>query len=175
MRRCLLVLVATLFVCYFATAQNGGNRGPSTPEEREEFIAIAHKLEQSPLDKSLRKEREWALLWLIQVPDVHVNICTTPLGDFMDSKYKYSAEIVGQMTFSSGVFAIEHLGKPADDAAQYLAGVEGALNAYQAILKSKPEAKSKALDGLLEKQNRGQLADFVRDASSKGCNNNKKS
>lgn len=155
-----------------AVAAQGNERGPSTPEERQRFVTIAHKLEQAPLDESLHKEREWAFLWLVQVPDVHVNICTAPLGDFMKSKYKYSSEIVGQMTFSSGVFAVEHLGKPTDEAAQYLAGVEGALRAYQAILKSKPNTKSKALDDFLEKQKQGKLADLVREAAKSGCQNN---
>ena len=69
--------------------------------------------------------------------------------------------------FSIGAFVIEHLGKPADDVAPLVAGVEGVLNAYKSILKSDPEAKSKALDNLLAKQREGKLAGFVREASKK--------
>jgi len=47
--------------------------------------------------------------------------------------------------------------------------VEGALRAYQSILKAKPEAKAKDLDELLQKQSQGTLVAYVRDAAAKGC------
>lgn len=159
----------TLLSLGVAAAQTADKRGPSTPEERERFVKIVHKLEQSPLDKNLYPERAWALRWLVEVPDVNVDVCTAPLGDFMKSKYKYASEIEGQLAFSMGSFVIEHLGKPADDVSSLMAGMEGALNAYKSILKSDPDAKSKALDSLLTKQRDGKLADFVRDSSRKGC------
>jgi carboxypeptidase Q len=149
--------------------QQQAQRGPSTPEERQRFVAIAQKMENAPLDGSLRKEREWGLQWLIQVPDITVELCIAPLGDFMNKKYKYSSEIVTQITFSSGAFIIEHPGQAKDVAAQRLAGMEGALKAYQSILKTKPDARSKALDELLEKQRDGKLADHVQETASKGC------
>ena len=64
---------------------------------------------------------------------------------------------------------MEHPDKAKDQNAQFLAGVESTLKAYKAILESKPDAKSKGLDGLLEKQSHGTLADFVRDAAATGC------
>src|SRR5262249_36310206 len=88
-----------------------------------------------------------------------------PLGDFMKKKYKYSPEITIQLTFSSGAFIIEHPDQAKDASAQCLAGVEGALRAYQSILKAKPDAHSKALDEVLEKQRNGKLADHVRDTN----------
>ena len=166
--KAILVWLILLYVGV-ANAQTGDKRGPSTPEERERFVKIVHKLEQSPLDKNLYPERAWALQWLVEVPDINVDVCTAPLGDFMKSNYKYASLIEGQFTFSMGVFVIEHLGKPADDVSSLVAGVEGALNAYKSILKSDPDAGSKALDNLLTKQRDGKLADFVRDSSKKGC------
>ena len=53
-----------------------------------------------------------------------------------------------------------------------MAGVESALRSYSAIVKSDPDAKSKSLDALLEKQKQGKLAEFVRTAS-KGCEDKK--
>jgi hypothetical protein len=169
MKKAILVWLMLLSLGLVAAAQSGEKRGPSTPAERERFITIVHKLEQAPLDKGLKKDREWALVWLIQVPDVSVNVCLAPLGDRKEEKYKYEPEIFGQFTLSMGAFLIEHPEKAKDQDAQFLAGVESALKAYKAILESKPEAKSKGLDDLLEKQSQGKLADFVRDASAKGC------
>jgi hypothetical protein len=127
-------------------------------------------MEEAPLDPSLRQEREWALLWLVEVPDITAEVCTASLGDFMKKKYKYSSEIV-ELTFSSGAFIIEHPDQAKDINAQRVAAVEGGLKAYQSILKEKPGAKSKPLDDLLEKQHSGKLAEYVKETSSKGCNN----
>src|SRR6266700_2114283 len=169
MRRVIGICLALVCFGVFAAAQGESKRGPSTPEERQRFVAIAHKMEQSPLDEDLRSERKWGLFWLAEVPDFTVHLCTGPLGDFMSKKYKYSPEIVIQLTFSAGAFLIEHPEKKDDRVAEYVAGVEGALNAYKSILKAKPEAKSKELDDLLKKQSQGTLLDFVRESSSKAC------
>jgi len=162
----LSLVLALVGMCAGSAIQQQPQRGPSTPEERRRFAAIAHRMEEAPLDASLRKEREWGLQWLI---DVSVQICTAPLGDFMSRKYRYSPEIVTQLTFSSGAFIIEHPDEAGDIAAQRLAGVEGALKAYQSILKTNPSARSKPLDDLLEIQRQGKLAEHVRESAAKGC------
>jgi hypothetical protein len=170
MRKALWILLAAVILSVPGLGQGQAKRGPSTPEERTRFVAIAQKMEQSPLDPGLRPEREWALFWLIEVPDVTVKLCTAPLGDLMKKKYKYSSEIVAQLTFSSGQFIIEHPDQAKKDTnAQYVAGVEGALRAYQSILRAKPDAKSKELDELIQRQTQGTLTEYVRDAAGKGC------
>jgi trehalose-6-phosphate synthase len=67
-----------------------------------------------------------------------------------------------------GAYLIENPQKAADTVAQYVAGVESAVKAYKAILKSKPQAKSRAMDELVAKEAEGQLPDYVRDVS-KDC------
>jgi len=162
---CAVILTACL--CNLL-AQDKDKRGPSTPEERQRAAAIAHKLEDSPLDKGLQPDREWAMRWIIEVPDVHVNICANALGEFMakKSKYKFEGEIVSQMVLSSAAFVIEHPEQAADEHAQFLAAAQGALKAYESILKSKPEAKSKPLDALLEQQKGGKLPEVVQHSCS---------
>jgi len=169
MRKAFWVVLAALLLSMPRPGHGQAKRGPSTPEERTRFVAIAQKLQQSPLDPELRPELQWALRWLIEVPDISVNVCTAPLGDFMKKKYKYSSEIVTQFTFSSGQFIIEHPDQAKDANAQYVAGVEGVLRAYQSILKTKPDAKSKELDELIQKQTQGTLNEYVRAAADKGC------
>jgi hypothetical protein len=164
-----ILAVITLALVAITAAAQDAKRGPSTPEEQERFVKFVHRSEAAPLDESLRSETKWAIVWLVEVPDVHVSVCTAPLGDFMKKKYKFSPEIVTQVMFSSGAFVIEHPDKAGDMVAQYLAGVEGALKAYNAILITKPDAHSKPLDDLLQKQSQGQLADYVRETSSQGC------
>jgi hypothetical protein len=63
---------------------------------------------------------------------------------------------------------IEHPEKAKDRVAVNVAGVEGALRAYQAILKAQPRATSSGMEELARKQKAGTLVKFVTDAS-KDC------
>jgi hypothetical protein len=92
--------------------------------------------------------------------------------DFLTEQNKYTPQLSYQATFGSAAYIIEHPDKAGDLDAQFIAGVESALKSYGSIVKSEPEAKSKALDSLLEKQKEGKLADFVRSAS-KSCQDKK--
>lgn len=147
---------------------------PSTPAERQRFLALTRKLEQTPLDKSLYSEKSWAKKWLEDIPDINVNICAPILFgmDFVTEQNKYTPQLSYQATFGSAAYIIEHPDKAGDTDSQFIAGVESALKAYSAIVKSDPNAKSKSLDALLEKQKQGKLAEFVRTAS-KSCEDKK--
>jgi hypothetical protein len=168
MRKAVWVGLAVLALGSLVIAQDEPKRGPSTPEERQRFVALAHKLEQTPLDKNLYAEKKWALDWINDIPDISVNICPQILGeDFLDSRYKYMQQVMGQVVFGNVVFLIEHPDKKSDNVAQYTAGVESALRAYKGILKADPMV-SRTLEDLLQKQSQGKLADFVRE-TSKAC------
>ncbi|HEX5181719.1 MAG TPA: hypothetical protein VFW19_01080 [Allosphingosinicella sp.] len=138
----------------------------SSSQDRQRFVVITHNLEQNPLDPHLGVDRDWALKWLVDAPDVSVRLCGDTLGGLLDSKYAYGPQIVYQYMFSIAVFMIQHPETANDPNAQQLAGVEGALKAYRSILRDKPEAKSPALEALLQTQARGALPDFVRKAST---------
>lgn len=169
MRRSLsLCVVLLISLLAGAQDQQDEKRPPSTPEERKRFLTLVHKLEKTPLDQSLNSEVTWALQWLQDVPDLNVTLCFDPLGHFTIEEYRYDSRIRGQFVLGMGAFLIEHPQKTADNVATYMAGIESALKAYKAILKTRPEAKSHGLDELLSKQDEGDLTDFVRSAS-KGC------
>ena len=65
-------------------------------------------------------------------------------------------------------FIIENPDKAQDESAVYLAGVEGVLRTWQAIKAAKPKAKFLLMDELLQKQQAGTLADYVK-AGMSGC------
>lgn len=142
-------------------------QAPSTPEERARLVAIAHKLQDNPLDTSLQSDREWAIKWLTTVPDITVEMCPPVLGDY--HKYKYSTEITAQLMLSQAAFLVENPDKSKDVSSQYVAGAEGALKAYSSLLQQSPGAKSKALDELAQTQSQGKLKEFVEDAAKKSC------
>lgn len=176
--RVISFLVLSFAILSLCAAQDEPKRAPSTAQERQRFLALTRKLEQTPLDKSLYQEKSWAKQWLEDIPDINVNICAPVLfgTDFLREQvgepYKYTPQLSYQATFGQAAYIIEHPDKKGDSTAQYTAGVESALKAYSAIVKTDAGAKSKALDDLLEKQKQGKLADFVRD-SSKDCEDKK--
>jgi len=175
------LLLALTICCLgaFSAAQNqdqGQNqdqpkRGPSTPEERKRFLAIAHKMETSPLDFSLRKERDWATHWLVDIPDINVNPCAELLANFMETRYPYKAEINGQLAFSMAAFMIEHPDKVGDLVATNTAALEGGLKAYRSILRIEPTAQSRILEALADQETQGKLTQYVRELTKRGCDN----
>ena len=50
-------------------------RGPSTPEERTRAVKIAHDLENDPLAKDAKEQRDWVIQWIIEIPDITVDVC----------------------------------------------------------------------------------------------------
>jgi hypothetical protein len=161
----LLPALLLLLSLHAATAQS---REPVTAEPRQRVVAIAHKLEATPLDQALFPEREWAKQWVIENPDVRIRMCMQLLPDLRRPRYKFRLEILDQMMLSSAAFLIEHPDKVGDHLAENVGGVQGVLKAYAAIVKSNPDAHVQALDDMLEKQSRGQLVEFARE-NIKAC------
>ena len=163
-----LLLIAFLpLVAFPCRAQN--RRGPSTPEERDTAVKAARLLEADPFHKDAKKIREWLTLWLIEVPDISVELCSDYLGPVAGSKKNYSSEIFGQTMFSSAAFIVGHPDQAKDKVAVNLAGVEGALKAYEAILKIKPKARWEFLDGLIAKREKGELKGYVQEVAQTKC------
>ena len=162
-----LLLALAMLVGSSSWAQK--KRGPSTPEERDTAVKATRLLEADPFHKDAKKMREWFTLWLIEVPDIHIELCTDYLGPLAGSEKNYATEIFGQMMFASAAFIIEHPDQANDRVAVNLAGVEGALRVYEAILKTKPKAKWEFLDGLLAKRERGELMGYVQEITQTKC------
>jgi len=144
-------------------------RGPSTPEERDTAVKAARLLEVDPFHKDSKKMREWFTLWLIEVPDIHIELCSDYLGPVAGSNKNYATEIFGQTMFASAAFIIEHPEQASDRVAVNLAGVEGALKVYEAILKTKPKAKWEFLDALLAKRENGEERSYVQEVTQTKC------
>jgi hypothetical protein len=167
------VFVSNLLMLLLGTnlfAQSQQKRGPSTPEERTKAVQIAHALETDPLQADNKDMRSWFTLWLIEVPDINIQLCGEELGPvFSESNHdkNFVSEILGQRIFSATSFVIEHPEQANKRVAIYTAGVEGSLKAYQSILKTHPEATWPFLDDLILKQKTGELSKYVEKATTK--------
>ncbi len=158
----MLRLLPTLLLL-FALLAAAQSSNPASAEQRQRIVAIAHKLEATPLDQALFPERDWARQWVLENPDVRIRTCMQLLPDLRRPRYKFRLEIVDQMMLSSAAFLIEHPDKAGDHLAENVGGLQGVLKAYAAIVKSNPDARVQALDEMLEKESRGKLVEFARE------------
>src|SRR6185369_12236169 len=148
-------------------AQN--QRGPATPEEKQTAVKAARLLESDPFNKDAKDLRKWFTVWLIEVPDIHVELCGAYLGPVFGTKKNYDGELFQQTMFSSAAFIVEHPEQANDRLAVNLAGVEGALKTYEAILQTKPKARWPFLDELIVKRDKGELKAYVQEVMQTKC------
>jgi hypothetical protein len=143
-------------------------RGPSTPEERKYAIQLTRYLEKEPLSLDASAARAWLGMWWEEIPDIMVRPCN--LVDAPDhDAYEYGKELYEQITYSEGAYILENPGKETDWNAAFLAGMNGALRAYESILKQKPEAKYRFLDDLHQQQENGRLPGTVAGMVKERC------
>jgi hypothetical protein len=155
------VLLAVLASTPSALAQTSAH---SSPEDRQRSVSNDRSLERAPLDARLQADRKWALQWLIDAPDVSVNVCLDPLGGVSEKDYAHTGEVIVQYTIAMAALVIENPEKANNPDAQQLAGVEGALNAYRSMRAAQPNDTSPAFEKLLGMQSRGELPGFVHKA-----------
>lgn len=164
-----LLIAAVILACAFSASTTfAQKRGPSTLEERKRAVQIATLLENDPLNKDAKALSRELLIWLIEIPDITVTICTGMLGDYSKIKGDYAGTITTQLSFAEVKFVIEHPEQANDEYQVYLAGVESVLRTYQNIKKAKPNVRLEPLEELWVKQQVGELPEFVRNAMV-GC------
>jgi hypothetical protein len=161
-------LLLGLLVVQAARAQQPPQqRGPSTAEERARAVKVAHQLEEDPLAKDAKDNREWVIQWIVDIPDITVNVCFEYFGKMPNPPRGHSKEIVRQMIISSAAFMIEHPDKVKDEQAIATAGLLGSLKAYQTILKGETDARWPYLDKVVQMRDQGKLDEFVSDTRRK--------
>ena len=165
-------LLLVLALAFPALAQN--QRGPSTRQERADAVKLAKVLEDDPFNKDAKKMREWFTEWLIEIPDMTVDLCPGYLEPLYEKKNKnYASIISSQKEFSSAAYMIDHPDQAGDKVAVNLAGLEGALMTYQAILKKKPNKRWPFLDDLIARRDRGDLKAYVEKIAATQCTGKK--
>jgi hypothetical protein len=163
------LVVAGMFLTFGLQGHHAQARGPSTPEERAKVIELTRMLERDPLNENADATRQWLREWTIEVPEIRFHACNELLSHGLGENYPYSREINLQTILSGAVFTLEHQDKARDDVGAYIAGVEGSLRMYEGLAKSRPDARSAFLDGLVAMRDRGELADHVAKLAAEKC------
>ena len=154
-------------ITVFLSQASAQSRGPSTAEERARVVQIAKSLRTDPTATAVQSDREWLLKWLIEVPDVSISLCPAILGDLGNSKTGYPGALLATMMASQAAFVIENPNKAKDKSGAYLAGLEGALDGYQAIQAKDQNYRLPNMDDLLRKRADGKLQEYLRSATKR--------
>ncbi len=165
--------ILLIFVAWCSARPAGAQqRGPSTAEERSRAVKISHGLEDDPLARDAKDNRDWVLKWIEDIPDITVNVCFDFFGKLPNPPRGHSKEIATQMIISSAAFMIEHPDKAKDEQAIALAGLLGSLKTYQAILKQDASSRWPYMDKLVQMRADGKLDDYVGDTRRKCAHEN---
>jgi hypothetical protein len=155
-----VLIVLTVAVSVPSVAKT---RGPSTEEERARALEYAQSLEQHPLAKDSLEKRMWLTEWLVQVPDLTVNVWSKELKA-LESLDKvndtYSNQLRMQMVYSQAAFQLQHP-EEKNTARIHAAGLAGTLRAYRAIQQFDPAARYPQLDNLMSLEKKGKLEKYV--------------
>jgi hypothetical protein len=158
-------LCAAAFLLSGVARAQAPKRGPSTPEERARAVKVAQELQSDPLDENAKADADWLVRWLVEIPDLGVDVCTGILGELGEKETGYPHALLATMLGAEAAFLIQHPEQAQDTQQEYLAGVDGALNAYLAIRKKDPRYHVAKLDDFLAKRSQGSLKDAVAEST----------
>lgn len=153
-----LTVLVFLFVSGIAYA---ANPQVSTPAERKRALDVINRLEQTPMDPSLKNDREWVFQW-VKASDVNATVCTSiikPLTEEKPSPFRNALML--QNILESARYSMQHPDSK-DQVAMFQASTEGVIRAYQNLLKQDPSRRNAFMDSLVEKQRSGQLISYVK-------------
>ena len=150
-----------------AKAKKQAKRRPSTPAERTSAAKAARELELDPLGPDAEANRKVAMV-VLEAPDIQVPICANVLASFLNEKSPHHALLLQQMLFSTMAFMIEQPERASDLPAGFLAGIVGALKAYEKVRAAGPGERSPFLERMLDLQKRGELDAFYRKEACPG-------
>ena len=137
-----------------------------SPEERDRFVDYTRSLEEHPLAKDNLAKRMWLTEWIVNTPDLNVDVCCKELKSLDAVNDTYSHQLRMQAMYSQAAFQLEHP-EIKDPAAIQAAGLAGTLRAYRAIQRFDPSAKYPLLDDLMSLERRGQLQKYVERQSQR--------
>lgn len=136
----------------------------STRAERARMLETIRRLETEPLQSRARGDRRRVMEWLVGISDITVMACGALIPELLNGRRSHhEPELTVQILFSSAAFLIESGGFHRDEGAVYVAGVNGALRAYEAILAQKSAARLAYMDSLIVLRDAGTLDQHVRE------------
>jgi hypothetical protein len=151
-----------LGLALLALARPALARGPSTPEERKRAVETTRRLEREPLSRKSMESRRWLFQWIVEIPDIQVTSCRSPIDPLQADEEGYGQLLYIQSVFGMAAFLIENPARGKDWVAVQTAGIQSVLRAYESLRRADSEARWKELDRLAAAQKAGRLAALVK-------------
>lgn len=160
-----LVLGATLA----APASAQATRGPTTPDEAARIQQLAAAADRDPVGVMNSAEGRWFQKWVEEAPDYQLGpdkgvywIATSGAA-----KADLKRVLRFQHTVCTAAYQLAHhildpFENEAENEAKTLAGVEGLLRAYEALVAQREDNRSAQMDEALALRASGRLAAFVK-------------
>nr|WP_315467917.1 hypothetical protein [uncultured Undibacterium sp.] len=141
-------------------------RGPSTIKERARAVKIAIDAE-SNLQQVFEQNNVWLDQWITDIPDITFR--TGAVSDWLKkaAPADFRAQLYFQFCASAIAFQINNPTLAEKTAAYSLAGLEGALRAYEKLVHTNPNLRSAKLTQAITAQNKGELAAFIQTLSGR--------
>jgi hypothetical protein len=156
-----VIAIAGAAIAETGEAATAGRDETSTPEERARVAALTRELEERPFGDEPRELRGGLYRWWTAVPDIGFKWCEPLLLDVEHVDEEFGTTLLLQAVLSGGAFLIENPERASDRRAIWIAGIEGALRLYKRGVTARPELRNPVLDGLVQLQGAGSLADYV--------------
>lgn len=144
------------------------DRPPSTPEERERAVKLVAELENNFLGPEADASREWLDKWMAEIPDLFFHSCPL-LEREKDEVFPHHLYLIKQSYYAGGAYLIQHPEKVNDQLRIYIAGVEGAIRAYNNLVANQPTKRNGSMEFLLKAQAAGQLETLVHQRVRERC------
>lgn len=153
-----LVAVVLLIVALVPAAS-----AASSDKERRAIAELATKLEDAPLAKSAKKDRQRVLTLISAAPDLGVAPCRPLLGDLLFVRRLEAQVLYVQLQISTAKFLAEHPDAAGDRERALTGGLEGVLRTYDAMHRTNPALTIALVDELAERAAREGLEPYVRE------------
>lgn len=151
---------AALLPAQASAPQSQSARGPSTQSERARVAQMALDAEQNPRQIQQR-DGAWLKAWVNDIPDLVLDYGTVFNWIKGAAKADVREAFKFQYTASAMAFQIQHPELAAQQAAIDVAGMEGVLRAYEAVVRQDANQASAKLDQALSARKKGELAAFL--------------
>ncbi|MBC3875619.1 hypothetical protein [Undibacterium flavidum] len=141
-------------------------RGPSTAEERARAVKIAVDAEKN-LQSVFEQNNVWLDQWIADIPDLTFN--TGAVANWLKTAAptELRAQLYFQFCASAIAFQINNPTLAEKQTAYDLAGLEGALRAYEKVLGVNPTLRSAKLTKAITARDKGELPAFIQTLSGR--------
>jgi len=138
--------------------------GQIDESERQRIVEAIEFLETTPVGSYAETRRNTVAKWLTANSDLQFTVYLSPLRELFSGSSRWREEkliLFKQVIFSTARYHLEHPGADPDNLDAVVAGVDGALSAYEQLRRQRKKFSTPLLDSYLRSRDDGGLRDRI--------------